>query len=85
MGDHERGKPEIRFSLAAASWEKQQIGGLTVDVTTIDQSAQIEQNEGELEGPGKVANILIGKAIKTLMLQFFPDPEKAKKAKAPRK
>ncbi|HEY8930414.1 MAG TPA: sigma 54-interacting transcriptional regulator [Mucilaginibacter sp.] len=39
--------------------------------------------EGELEGPGKVANILIGKAIKTLMLQFFPDPEKAKKSKAP--
>jgi magnesium chelatase subunit I len=39
--------------------------------------------EGELEGPGKVANILIGKAVKTLMLQFFPDPEKAKKAKAP--
>ena len=39
--------------------------------------------EGELEGPGKVANILIGKAIKTLMLQFFPDPEKSKKAKAP--
>ncbi|OOQ59033.1 sigma 54-interacting transcriptional regulator [Mucilaginibacter pedocola] len=39
--------------------------------------------EGELEGPGKVANILIGKAIKTMMLQFFPDPEKAKKAKAP--
>jgi magnesium chelatase subunit I len=37
--------------------------------------------EGELEGPGKVANILIGKAIKTLLLQFFPDPEKAKKAK----
>src|ERR1700709_2182762 len=39
--------------------------------------------EGELEGPGKVANILIGKAIKTLLLQFFPDPEKTKKAKAP--
>ncbi|PAW95522.1 magnesium chelatase [Mucilaginibacter sp. MD40] len=39
--------------------------------------------EGELEGPGKVANILIGKAIKSLMLQFFPDPEKAKKSKAP--
>jgi magnesium chelatase subunit I len=39
--------------------------------------------EGELEGPGKVANILIGKAIKTLMLQFFPDPEKSKKGKAP--
>jgi magnesium chelatase subunit I len=37
--------------------------------------------EGELEGPGKVANILIGKAIKTLLLTFFPDPEKAKKAK----
>jgi magnesium chelatase subunit I len=38
--------------------------------------------EGELEGPAKVANILIGKAIKTLLLKFFPDPEKAKKAKA---
>jgi magnesium chelatase subunit I len=39
--------------------------------------------EGELEGPGKVANILIGKAIKTLLVQFFPDPEKSKKAKTP--
>jgi magnesium chelatase subunit I len=39
--------------------------------------------EGELEGPGKVANILIGKAIKTLLIKFFPDPEKTKKAKAP--
>jgi magnesium chelatase subunit I len=39
--------------------------------------------EGELEGPAKVANILIGKAIKTLLLKFFPDPEKSKKAKAP--
>ncbi len=37
--------------------------------------------EGELEGPAKVANLLIGKAIKTLLLQFFPDPEKVKKAK----
>ncbi|MBW4890260.1 sigma 54-interacting transcriptional regulator [Mucilaginibacter sp. HMF5004] len=37
--------------------------------------------EGELEGPAKVANILVGKAIKTLMLQYFPDPEKAKKSK----
>src|SRR6195952_5663734 len=38
--------------------------------------------EGELEGPAKVANILIGKGIKTLLLKYFPDPEKAKKAKA---
>jgi len=38
--------------------------------------------EGELEGPGKVANILLGKAIKTLMRNYFPDPEKLKKAKA---
>jgi magnesium chelatase subunit I len=38
--------------------------------------------EGELEGPGKVANILLGKAIKTLMLNYLPDPEKLKKAKA---
>lgn len=39
--------------------------------------------EGELEGPAKVANILIGKAIKTLLVKFFPDPEKAKKSKTP--
>lgn len=39
--------------------------------------------EGELEGPAKVANILVGKAVKTLMLQFFPDPEKTKKSKKP--
>ncbi|MDB5022780.1 MAG: magnesium chelatase [Mucilaginibacter sp.] len=39
--------------------------------------------EGELEGPAKVANMLIGKAVKTLMLKFFPDPEKVKKSKAP--
>src|SRR5476651_763398 len=37
--------------------------------------------EGELEGPAKVANILIGKAIKTLLIKYFPDPEKAKKSK----
>ncbi len=38
--------------------------------------------EGELEGPTKVANILLGKAIKTLMVTYFPDPEKLKKSKA---
>ena len=37
--------------------------------------------EGELEGPAKVANTLIGKAIKTMMIQYFPDPEKLKKSK----
>lgn len=38
--------------------------------------------EGEQEGPAKVANILVGKAIKTLMSQYFPDPEKLKRSKA---
>ena len=38
--------------------------------------------EGELEGPTKVANILLGKAIKTLMITYFPDPEKLKKSKS---
>ena len=37
--------------------------------------------EGELEGPAKVANTLIGKAIKSLFAKYFPDPEKAKKTK----
>lgn len=37
--------------------------------------------EGELEGPAKVANTLIGKAVKTLFARYFPDPEKSKKSK----
>jgi magnesium chelatase subunit I len=37
--------------------------------------------EGEQEGPAKVANILVGKSIKSLMTKFFPDPEKLKKSK----
>lgn len=37
--------------------------------------------EGELEGPDKVANTLIGKAIKSLFARYFPDPERAKKSK----
>jgi len=35
--------------------------------------------EGEQEGPAKVAQILIGKAIRTLFAQNFPSPEKLKK------
>ena len=38
--------------------------------------------EGEQEGPYKVANILIGKAIKNLFQSFFPTPDKIKKTKA---
>lgn len=37
--------------------------------------------EGELEGPAKVANTLIGKAVKSLFGRYFPDPEKSKKGK----
>src|SRR3989337_2379479 len=35
--------------------------------------------EVEQEGPSKVANILIGKAIKTVFENYFPSPEKVKK------
>ncbi|MDR3628012.1 MAG: magnesium chelatase [Ignavibacteriaceae bacterium] len=35
--------------------------------------------EGEQEGPSKVAYILIGKALKSLFLSYFPSPEKQKK------
>ncbi len=35
--------------------------------------------EGEQEGPGIVANNLIGKAIRTQFTQYFPDPEKERK------
>lgn len=35
--------------------------------------------EGEQEGPFKVANILIGKAIKEHFVKYFPNPDKLKK------
>lgn len=38
--------------------------------------------EGEQEGAGHVAQVLMGKAIRTQFLNYFPDPDKAKKAKA---
>nr|MCU0355707.1 sigma 54-interacting transcriptional regulator [Cytophagales bacterium] len=38
--------------------------------------------EGEQEGPQIVAQNLIGKAVRSLFLQYFPDPEKAKKQKS---
>ncbi len=38
--------------------------------------------EGEQEGPYKVANILIGKAIKTIFEKYFPTPDQLKKTKA---
>lgn len=37
--------------------------------------------EGELEGPANVAQLLVGKSIKTIFNQYFPDPEKSKKLK----
>ncbi len=37
--------------------------------------------EGEQEGAGIVAEKLMGKAIRTLFLTYFPDPDKAKKLK----
>lgn len=37
--------------------------------------------EGEQEGPGIVAQTLIGKAIRTQFIQYFPDPEDIRKQK----
>lgn len=37
--------------------------------------------EGEQEGPANVAQTLVGKAIRKLFTDYFPDPEKAKKKK----
>lgn len=37
--------------------------------------------EGEIEGPAIVAQNLVGKAIRRQFLNYFPDPEKAKKSK----
>ena len=38
--------------------------------------------EGEQEGPANVAQILVGKAIRTQFKNFFPDPERQKKRDA---
>ena len=35
--------------------------------------------EGEVEGPGIVAELLIGKAVRTLFNKYFPNPERSKK------
>ncbi len=35
--------------------------------------------EGEQEGPAKVAQILVGKAVRTMFPDYFPNPEKTKK------
>jgi len=40
--------------------------------------------EGEQEGPGIVANSLIGKAIRTQFTNYFPDPESIRKRKEAR-
>lgn len=37
--------------------------------------------EGQQEGPGIVAQNLVGKAIRTQFIQYFPDPEKFRKQK----
>jgi magnesium chelatase subunit I len=39
--------------------------------------------EGEQEGPAKVAQILIGKAIRNSFSQYFPTPDNLKKAQQP--
>ena len=39
--------------------------------------------EGEQEGPGIVAHNLVGKAIRTQFVDYFPDPEKVRKQKEP--
>jgi magnesium chelatase subunit I len=37
--------------------------------------------EGEQEGPGIVAHNLVGKALRTKFIEFFPDPDKIRKQK----
>jgi len=37
--------------------------------------------EGEQEGPGIVANDLVGKAIRTQFINYFPDPDQVRKQK----
>jgi magnesium chelatase subunit I len=41
--------------------------------------------EGELEGPANVAYRLLGQAIRTVFLQYFPDPASFKSGRSPQK
>jgi len=39
--------------------------------------------EGEQEGPAKVAQILIGKAVRSIFIEYFPSPDNQKKSRQP--
>ena len=71
---------ERRLILNRESTGSVRIGDLLGIVPAITGKIELVY-EGELEGPAKVASNLIGKAIKTQLLNYFPDPEKGKKKK----
>ncbi len=72
---------ERRMLIAGATQTSVRLADLAGIIPAITGKIELVY-EGELEGPAHVATTLIGKAIKTLFVRYFPDPEKAKKSKS---
>lgn len=72
---------EMRMLLTNSKNEQVRIADLYGTVPSITGKVELVY-EGEQEGPYKVAQILIGKAIKTIFTTIFPSPENKKKKSA---
>lgn len=71
---------ERRMLLAGEKHTKARISDLFAVLPSITGKVELVY-EGELEGANQVAQMLIGKAIRTLFEEKFPNPERAKKSK----
>ncbi|GAA4387607.1 sigma 54-interacting transcriptional regulator [Hymenobacter koreensis] len=71
---------ERRALLNGETKTKVRIGDFLAAVPAITGKVELVY-EGEQEGAGIVAEKLMGKALRTQFLQYFPDPEKSKKQK----
>ncbi len=69
---------EMRMLITGSKNEQVRIADLYGTVPSITGKVELVY-EGEQEGPYKVAQILIGKAIKTIFTTIFPSPENKKK------
>jgi magnesium chelatase subunit I len=71
---------ERRMLLAGEKHTKARISDLFAVLPSITGKVELVY-EGELEGANQVAQMLIGKAIRTMFEEKFPNPERAKKSK----
>ncbi len=77
------------LAMASAEWRMIRNGENRTRVRLTDLSGMVPAvngkvelvYEGDREGPSKVAQHLIGKAVKTLFVRYFPSPERIKRKK----